>query len=148
YPEAIQIADDQLVHSVERIVRGFDDLHSILQPFVKFIHLVRVDIQINLAPEVGARCPALIEHYPAGAKGHDCKTQTATLVAVGINYLEANALIPDNSGPDIGHVNHWDDCINHNSSLRFFSCGSVSLLAWGTLHSSRETVPHAKPFSR
>ena len=37
YPEAVEIADDELSHSIKSVVKSLNDLHSILELRVKIV---------------------------------------------------------------------------------------------------------------
>ena len=57
-PESVQVAYDELTHTVERPVRPFHDFYSTLEPTRDIVYALHIDVQIDLAAALSARSPA------------------------------------------------------------------------------------------
>ena len=62
YPKPVQVADDELSHSVKRVMKALHDFHPILKPLVNLIDIVRIDIEIDFPAALRAGPAALVEH--------------------------------------------------------------------------------------
>src|SRR5260221_11600732 len=117
-PEAVQVADDDLAHAIERIVRVFNDLDAILDSTVERIDLLCVRVEIDFAAMLGAELSPGAEHHFTSAEGHDREAQAVVTVAVGFLDLEPDVFVPIDRSPHVGHVEHWNDLLLHGLPRR------------------------------
>src|SRR5205085_2016288 len=127
-PEAVEIANDNLAHAVERVVRLLDDIDAILELFIKVIDLVRVNVEIDFASSFLTGLATLIEHHLSVSKSNDRETQSVAFIAVSGDSTETDARVPIDSGTHIGNVNHRNNLLGHElppgtASIRdYFLC--------------------------
>src|SRR5947207_450803 len=122
-PEPIHVADDQLTHSIKRVVRRLDDVHLMFQARVKLVDAVGVHVQIDFAPVAGTRLSTFVEHYLAAAEREHRERETFASVVERRYYLESNAAIPVKCRADIGNMDHRYDFPGHRAA----SLNSASL---------------------
>src|ERR1051325_1574407 len=104
-PEPIQIANDDLAHAVDRVVRRLDDLDAGFEPLVEVIDVVDVDVALDFAAPGVRRLAALAEHDPALAEG-----EHRPVVLVRGHHGEAGDVdVPRGGGGDVGDVEHGED---------------------------------------
>ncbi len=99
------------MHSVERVVRLFNNVNAVFQSFVKLVNIVGVDVEIHFAPPAIARFAVSIEHdFLRLAKRHHGKAEViAGFIRIGRFDCEADFLVPGDGGAHVGDVNHRDD---------------------------------------
>ena len=113
-PEPVHIADDGFVHAIECVVWCFDDINSILQSLVKFVHIVGIHVKIDFAAMFVAWFTTFTEHDLSISERDDGEAQSlACVIAVGSNNFETYSRVPIDGRTNVGHVDHWNDSFRH-----------------------------------
>jgi hypothetical protein len=68
-PESVDVAQDELTHPVERVMRVFHDLNAVLEAPVQVIDVVGQYVQVEFAAVLRARFPTSVNHDFAVSKG-------------------------------------------------------------------------------
>jgi len=106
YPKPVEVADEELSHSVKGVMKAFHDLHSILKMAVKIVNIVDIEIQIDFPTALRARLPARVEHDLATSEREARKTKPVTTIVERVIYRESDALIPIDGRAHVGHMDH------------------------------------------
>src|SRR5262249_36432287 len=113
-PEAVHIADDDLAHAVEHVVRTLDDLDVILDSIVEVVDVLGVRVEIDLTTVMGTKPATRAEHDFACAERHHRKAQAPAIVVVGDRDIEPDLTVPVDGLSHVWHVEHWYHLLLHD----------------------------------
>src|SRR6185369_12931065 len=111
-PEAVQVSNDELPHSIEGIVQVLDDVGLRPKSESRFVDIVHEHVQINFAAKGIARLAVLVEHQFRTAKRHFSPIDLSVFFVVELDS-KSNRCVPLHRGTHVGHVDHGDNLLEH-----------------------------------
>src|SRR6185436_5794846 len=97
HPKPVNVADDELPHSVKGVMKAFDYFNSVLQTLIKNLDIVGINVQVDFASTLLAWLAARTEHDLAFPERETGKTKPIPTIVERIIQVKADTLIPIDS---------------------------------------------------